>query len=177
MAKKKSGRIKLQTKAAEALGVTPRTLRDWSAADWWDANFRNAAGYDVEAIAAAVNDNARKGSTLSAEREKLRHERDQLDNELAAAKVRAELRKEQESLGNVLPREEYEEFVVEIIGMLCDELLEIPRRMLTHVPKSAWPVIFVDTTDDAERAELDRLIRYAIVTLRDRLHRGPDDTD
>ncbi len=43
-------RIKVQAKAAVALGITVQTLTNWKRQDWWIEDWCTAEGYDVEAI-------------------------------------------------------------------------------------------------------------------------------
>lgn len=121
-----------QKQAAEALGVTPRTLRDWQNVDGFPDCSR---GYDVEAIRTWRQANERKGSEpervakqiklgVLAEKLKqmqLRTKKDQLDLDAKE--------------GTLLPRKAIEQSAAVLLSALGDWCEQLPDLVAAIVSK------------------------------------------
>lgn len=124
--------VTLQVEAAERLGVSPKSLRNWIKEPGFPSIKK---GYDVEKIQAWRDQLGKKGSEQSLSQQ-------QTNEQLAREKLRKATadadkaeREEEEAKGNVLKRDEYELFVQEHIQVTRDRMILIPRTLCKYIPK------------------------------------------
>lgn len=119
--------------AAEALGVTERQLARWRKEAWFPKEARTKAGWDVERIRAARDQEGRKGSEESATRAKVR------DARAAEQLKRERIRTEADQLdlarkqGSLISRASIELFVATFLtefGDWCDQLPGFTARLV-----------------------------------------------
>jgi hypothetical protein len=123
--------ISQQTEAADYLGVTPRTLRDWSNQPGFPDS---AKGYDTEAIEAWREREQRKGSTedQTAKKLKLALTAERLKQaQIQTRRDQLELEKRE---GTLLPRKGVEESMAVILSSLVDWTEQLPDLIAAIVP-------------------------------------------
>jgi hypothetical protein len=150
-----------QTAAAALLGVTTRTLRDWSTEDGFPTN---PGGYDITAINNWREDNQRKGASLAEkvraikagiQSEKLR----QMKLDTAKRQLEQDVREEK-----LLPRESWEQFAALLLSGLADWCEQLPDLIAAEVPKKDQPRI---------RKRMQNELNSMRSHLADELRRGP----
>lgn len=122
-----------QVDAAERLEITPRQLRNWMG----QPGFPDCSkGYPIGAIEDWRDQRQLKGSEDGAAIQRLR--RELLEERVRQERCRAEAleRAEQIAAGNVLPRDEYETWLAELIAISRDRLTAIPKELCRCVPKT-----------------------------------------
>lgn len=122
-------RIKIQAKAAAALGVTAQTLVNWKRQDWWDPDWHTAEGYDIEAI------KKRPDAEAQSERKELDNESRRMNQEERQLRLKLWQMKVEEKSGELVSLEQ----VVEAIR-LSDEglvgiVMDIPVRAGRLIPE------------------------------------------
>ena len=155
--------LREQKAAAEALGVTPRGLRDWMK----EPGFPDcSAGYDLEAIADWQAARAKKGSAEGEQARKLKLAITAQKLRQEKAKADAAERSEEEAKNNILRRDEWELFAREAIQMARDRLMLLPQDLCKIVPQQYHRRIIEDGKQVVARI-LDEFART--------LDRGPRD--
>lgn len=124
----------LKKDVAKALGVTPRSLRDWEK----KPGFPRVATWNAAAVAKVrewMEQQDAKGSDGGKiDRDLSRAIKGQKLRMIKAQADAAEL-KNQIAAGNLLPRDEYLSFCSEVITLTRDRLIAIPKRVAKSVPK------------------------------------------
>lgn len=129
--------VPTRKEAARRLGITERALCDWvkdpsfpAGAVGKDARGHNR-DWNLPAIQAWRDAMGRKGSEPEDdERARAAHLRKvEAEAAIKEADARDRERKEQVALGNLLPRDEYEAALIEIITVTRDRLLTLPGRL------------------------------------------------
>lgn len=142
-----------QTDAADLLGVTPRTLRDWMRIPGFPDC---ASGYHIEAIRQWQESNARKGSEpedamrklkLALQAEKLK----QAQIETRDAQLRLEAKEK-----TLLPRQAVERSAAVILSGLVDTCEQLPDLVAAIVSKQ-------------EQAKVREFIKRELTELRMRI--------
>lgn len=124
--------LREQKAAADALGVTPRTLRDWRA----EPGFPDcSAGYDLDAIRRWRDEQTRKGSDEATQAKRLKLATQAQKLRLEKARADAAERAEQAAQGNILPRDECETAIAEMITLARDRLTALPKTLCRIVPR------------------------------------------
>lgn len=154
-----------QKVAADQLGITARGLRDWMKEDGFPDVSR---GYDVAAIKRWRDERSRKGSEAGDQAKRLKLAQ-------AAAKLRQEVvkanaaeRQEEAAKGNILPRDEFETAVSEMISLARDRLIGLPKSLCKLLPKSLHRKV-----QDEGGKEVARILNEFANAL-DRLAAGKD---
>lgn len=155
-------RVVEQKEAARLLGITDRSLRDWmkkpAFPDW-------SAGYDIAAIRQWAEARSLKNSQKSKSLEQLEREIKQEKLRLERAKADKAERENEIAAGNVLPRDEYETFVREVISVARDRLTLIPRDLCRYVPEKYHKVL---------QREGAKVIANITDSIAEALSQGPD---
>jgi hypothetical protein len=137
-----------QKQAAAALGISDRALRMWMT----EPGFPDcSSGYDVDIIRQWRDERNRKGSETSDQLQKLRVA-------MAAQKLRHQKavadrkeREEEMALGNILPRDELEVALREIIQLTRDEMLALPQLLSRLVPKKHQAKVLAECKKEVEK--------------------------
>lgn len=125
--------IKERKEAAKVLGISPRWFGEWKKLD----GFPDCShGYDIDAIEAWRDENGFKGSDLAEEAKKLKVEITAQKLRIETARADAAERAEQAAKGNILPRDEFETAVAEIIAIARDRFRGLGKEACKLAPKS-----------------------------------------
>lgn len=145
----------VKKKAAQRLKISERSLTTWQK----EPGFPNYdAGYDIPAIKKWAEARGRKNSDVDKRLQKLEEEFKKERNRKAKLEADRLSRREQEELGNILPRDEYEECRAEQISVARDRLMMIPRELCKNFPKKYHKSLIREGEKLIEK-ELDHLAR------------------
>lgn len=127
---KKRDRVKTQIAAAAKLGVTVKTLQTWQHSAWWESHFKNANGFDVEAI-----QKANPSAQIADEKSAFDEESRRISREIRSVNFQLKQLDLQEKSGELVK-------LKDVLGMIaeCDEafisaMLELPIRMARLLPE------------------------------------------
>lgn len=119
--------------AAKELDVTPQTLSGWRVAPWFpedgvklDKRGR-AIDWNVSAIRIAKNESQNESHSKKSQEIRLLQETAKLEK--LQRENRTEERAEQIEEGNILPRDDWVRFAMEVIGVARDRLKDVPKRL------------------------------------------------
>lgn len=149
--------IREQKQAADRLGITARQLRNWQK----EPGFPDcSSGYDLERIAAWREQTARKGSEESDQARKIKLAI--AGQKLRQEKARADKAERENEIakGNILPRDEWEHGLIEMVTVCRDALMAIPRELCRFVPKKYHKRLQTEG-EKMVRRHLDHLARSA----------------
>lgn len=153
-------RAETQLIAAQQLGVSARILRGWENEPWWRSEFRTTEGYWVGGIRPAAEKAGRgKKPKKSESQVNLESAKLQAEVDIKQAELRKRLRAEQEELGNILPRDEYETFARELLGMIRSQIEDLPRWLAKRTPEELRPLIFHEDEPTQFQREIDKRCR------------------
>ena len=137
-----------QKAAADALGITPRSLRDWMK----EPGFPDcSAGYDIDEIKRWRDDRAKKGSELGDQAKKLKVATAAQKLRFEKARADAAEREERAAQGNILPRDELETAVAELISLARDRLSGVPKSLSKFLPKTLHRRFQDEATKEVQR--------------------------
>lgn len=160
MAKRKQ-LVRTRIEAAKLLGVTEKTLGNWKKLPGFP---ECSSGYDLAKIklwrtAHSLSSDKESAEArrirLAIQKEKLRQEKIKAD--------RAE-RDDEIARGNILPRDEWELFVREIIHLTRDQLISIPTSLCRGIPRKYHAKL---------RSEGRRRVEKILLEFSRLLERGP----
>ena len=122
-----------QKVAAEQLDITPRALREWMK----EPGFPDASnGYDVAAVRRWRNERSKKGSDAGEQAKNLKLATAAQKLRIEKARADAAERAEETAKGNILPRDEFDTAVFEMLSLARDRLLGLPKSLCKLLPKS-----------------------------------------
>jgi phage terminase Nu1 subunit (DNA packaging protein) len=151
-----------QKEAARILGITDRALRDWIRKPGFPDH---SAGYDIAAIRRWADARSLKNSSKAKNREYIEQQIQEQKLRLETAKADKAERENEIAAGNVLPRDEYETFVREVISVARDRLTLIPRDLCRYVPEKYHKVL---------QREGAKVIANITDSIAEALSQGPD---
>lgn len=161
-------RIRIQADAAQALGVSQKTLQNWARSAWWQSDFRTEKGYDV----AAIHDANPSENIRVARGEKDDDDRRMAFEEQQCRLKMVELRLGRQS-GELVPLADVVAAIKAADDAFVRMILDIPIRAARLLPEGPDRVKFMAACDQICR---DALREHA-AKMRQRLNRGSDAAD
>lgn len=151
-------RIKVQAKAAAALGVTAQTLTNWKRQDWWVADWCTSEGYDVAAI------QRRPGGGEQADRNKMDSDSRKMNQAERAMRLQLMKMRVDERAGQLVNLQEVIEGMRMAQSGFAGIIMDIPVRAARLMPEG--------TLRSEVMAEIDLTCRNALRGLADdmRIH-------
>lgn len=122
-------RIKVQAKAAAALGITVQTLTNWKRQDWWVADWCTAEGYDVEAI------QRRPGGGDQADRTKLDSDARRMNQAERGMRLQLMQMRLDERAGQLVGLQAVVEGIRQADEGLVNVIMDIPVRAARLIPE------------------------------------------
>jgi phage terminase Nu1 subunit (DNA packaging protein) len=120
-------RIKVQAKAAAALGVTAQTLVNWKRQNWWQADWYTEEGYDIEAI------KQRPDAEAQSERKELDNESRRMNQEERQMRLKLMQMRVDEKAGQLVSLEQvmegFESYNSAIVGLVLDMPIRLARLL------------------------------------------------
>lgn len=175
-----------QKTAAEMLRISPRRLRDMeSESEWWSAEFRTDAGYDVVGIARAqmnyqiferTGQKTESDVELKARQLRAKTAREEAEKELAELKLWQEQVKREEREQKILPADVYAEYSRELLGLIRTTLEDLPYKLSRQASPSVRPFVYVPTEKQKsvkDAAPLQREILKIIENIETWLNADP----
>lgn len=151
--------------AAKLLGVSRRSVHDWIASG---CPAKSGGRYDLAAIREWRDANRKPARDTAASGElgavRLRRERERLRQD--RLKSRALKREDLAASGNVLSRDEWELFAIEVVQLARDKFMRLPVLLCRHVPQKYHRIL---------RAEGDADVRKICDEMARGLGHGPKD--
>lgn len=151
-------RIKIQAKAAVALGVTTQTLVAWKRQPWWQPEWLTKDGYDIEAI------QKRPGAEEANVRVKYDESSRKMNQASRAIDLQLKQLQLQERSGELAKAQDLIDMIAESEEAFISTMIDVPIRLARLVPEGPLRKKLL--------AEGDLVVRNALRSWADQLRHG-----